>query len=62
MGSKIPSDMDGRVLISMFEERFVASRTVSYREAERREEIPVPFSLDEEQQVIERLKDLGYLM
>lgn len=62
LGSPIPRDMDGRVLTSIFEDSFVASRTVSYREEDRREEIPLPFAPDEEQQVIERLKDLGYLM
>jgi predicted AlkP superfamily phosphohydrolase/phosphomutase len=62
MGSPIPRDMDGRVLAPMFEESFVSSRTIQYREEEHRPEPTAPCSPDEEQQVIERLKDLGYLM
>ncbi|MFQ5797731.1 MAG: alkaline phosphatase family protein [bacterium] len=61
MGSRIPRDMDGRVLTSIFEEGFVASRPIDYREEERQEETAIPLSSDEEREVIERLKDLGYL-
>ncbi|MBI3951726.1 MAG: alkaline phosphatase family protein [Acidobacteria bacterium] len=62
MGSRIPRDMDGRVLTSVFQEGFLASRAIEYRDEAHVDEAAVPFSPDEEQQMIERLKDLGYLM
>ncbi len=62
MGSRIPRDMDGRVLTTIFEPDVVARRGVAYRDEEPvTSEVPHPGSEDE-QQVIERLKDLGYLM
>lgn len=62
MGSPIPRDMDGRVLTWIFEESFVTGRPVRYQEVEDQEDTPVSFSPDEEQQVIERLRALGYLL
>jgi len=55
--------MDGRVLTDLFDEPFLASRPVVCRppdeDAEAAASLPRE---DEEEDVIRRLKDLGYLL
>jgi predicted AlkP superfamily phosphohydrolase/phosphomutase len=69
LGVEVPNDMDGRVLTGLFDDDFVADHPVRYREAdaddageggggsaESRE-----YSAEEEAEVMNRLRDLGYL-
>mgnify|MGYP000409826078 CR=1 FL=1 len=62
MGSRIPEDMDGRVLTELFEARFVTEQPIVYMpaapEAERH---AVEFSEEDQQAVLERLRGLGYV-
>jgi predicted AlkP superfamily phosphohydrolase/phosphomutase len=62
LGNEIPSDMDGRVLTGLFDEAFLASHPVAYRPPEEDAAAPVSLPSEEEQDVIRRLKDLGYLL
>jgi predicted AlkP superfamily phosphohydrolase/phosphomutase len=62
-GLPVPDDMDGRVLAEAFEPAYLAQHTVTYQHiaavedlAERRD-----FSREEDAQVQQRLRDLGYL-
>lgn len=58
LGLSVPRDMDGRVL----NEIFTDARAVEYGgSAERRAQPTEGYSEEEEAQVIERLKDLGYI-
>ncbi len=58
LGLPVPRDMDGRVLSEIFAD----VRAVEYGgSAEGRAAVTGGYSEEEEQQVIERLKDLGYL-
>jgi len=54
--------MDGHVLTDLFDEAFLASRPIVYRQAEEDAETPVSLPKEEEEDVIRRLKDLGYLL
>jgi hypothetical protein len=64
LGSKVPQDMDGRVLKEIFtEESPLTQRAVEYQPeqavvTEPKEEI---YTKDEEEKVKKRLSDLGYL-
>lgn len=62
MGCPIPRDMDGRVLVEMIEDSVVASRAPAYQEPASLAQPPAPLSSDEDQQVVERLRELGYLL
>jgi len=62
MGTSVPKDMDGRVLVEMFEQRFMQANPIEYSDSGTEDEIPAsPFSLEEEQDVKARLRALGYL-
>ncbi len=62
MGLPIPDDMDGKVLTSAFQEWFFKKRPIQYIQAR-----PLPirdrleFSKDEEEDIKERLRELGYM-
>jgi predicted AlkP superfamily phosphohydrolase/phosphomutase len=62
-GIPIPADMDGKVIVDIFEETFVKDRPVLY--TEKKEEMPVKaaevFDVKEESAVRDRLKGLGYI-
>jgi predicted AlkP superfamily phosphohydrolase/phosphomutase len=62
LGHAVPNDMDGKVLTSIFDEDFLASRALEYIAEGSQEEGSGQVSPEEEQEVIERLKELGYLM
>jgi arylsulfatase A-like enzyme len=62
LGHAVPNDMDGKVLTSIFDEDFLAGRALEYIAEGSQEEGSVQVSPEEEQEVIERLKELGYLM
>jgi predicted AlkP superfamily phosphohydrolase/phosphomutase len=62
MGQKIPKDMDGKVIADMLSQDFLASHPIEFTDSDEQ-----PTSADEvmsqrdEEEVINRLKDLGYL-
>ncbi len=62
MGCKIPNDMDGNVLSAIFQEGFLTSQGIQYTHGSSVEESPHPSGSDGEEEVIRRLKDLGYLV
>lgn len=62
MGSRIPQDMDGRVLTELFEEEFLKEHPIVYAEAAPEVEgQPVELSAEDQEAVLERLKGLGYI-
>jgi predicted AlkP superfamily phosphohydrolase/phosphomutase len=62
LGNKIPSDMDGRVLTGLFDEAFLEHHPVEYRSPDEDLQAPVPLPGEDEEDVMRRLKDLGYLL
>jgi predicted AlkP superfamily phosphohydrolase/phosphomutase len=62
LGLPVPRDMDGRVLTEILDERFLASRHVEYTD-ETSEPSPPKRGLteEEEEQVTDRLRGLGYV-
>ena len=62
LGNKIPADMDGRVLTDLFDEGFLERHPVEYRSADEDVRAPVSLPDEDEQDVMRRLKDLGYLL
>lgn len=66
MGGKVPTDMDGRILMGLFEEDVLATCPVRYDETEEKleqdqESEELVFSQEEAEEIEKRLKDLGYL-
>lgn len=64
MGLPIPKDMDGQVLFDVFSDHFLAEYPPIYIEADADYESEMErymWSLDEEEALIARLQDLGYL-
>ena len=62
MGSRVPEDMDGRVLTELFEEQFLKEHPIVYVEAPadtNRE--ATGLSQEDQEVVLERLKGLGYI-
>jgi len=61
-GVSIPRDMDGRVLTEMFERDFMASHPAIYSDRTMRSEARErPYSAEEEEQLMRRLRDFGYV-
>jgi arylsulfatase A-like enzyme len=67
MGEPVPPDMDGRVLTEAFRKAYLTACPVRYAEKVEEGEIEAGFadesaySDEDEDQVLERLKELGYL-
>jgi predicted AlkP superfamily phosphohydrolase/phosphomutase len=62
MGEKIPNDMDGRVLTGMLMEEFVRTHAMAWTEPGEQQVTGTPaLSREDEETVIERLRQLGYL-
>lgn len=63
MGLDIPSDMDGRVLTEAFLPEFLAANEIRHTSAEASSEYEaqVGYSVEEEEEIKERLRSLGYL-
>ncbi len=67
LGQEVPDDMDGRVLEEMLEPGFAAAHPVRRRAAPEQDDgaqggaARRDYSADEEAEVLERLRDLGYL-
>ena len=62
LGNKVPTDMDGRVLTELFEIDFIERRPVEYCTPDEDVEAPASLPGEDEEDVIRRLKDLGYLV
>jgi len=63
-GQKIPSDMDGRVLVDLFEPEFVANHPVLFEDTQPQDQNSGPgstYSAEDAALVEERLKALGYI-
>ncbi|MBV8098683.1 MAG: alkaline phosphatase family protein [Verrucomicrobia bacterium] len=63
-GQKIPSDMDGRVLLDLFEPDFVAQNPVTYDQVDAQDQgggTGPTYSAEDAALVEERLKALGYI-
>ncbi len=64
MGQKIPQDMDGHVLLDMFDPEFVREHPVQYEDSTNAQSgtgAATPYTAEEAEQVEERLKALGYI-
>jgi predicted AlkP superfamily phosphohydrolase/phosphomutase len=62
LGLEVPRDMDGRVVAELFAPEFVREHPVHFCEsAERKAPAEVVFTPEEESEIEERLKHLGYL-
>jgi predicted AlkP superfamily phosphohydrolase/phosphomutase len=62
LGSRVPDDMDGRVLTEAFEEAFLKEYPITYREAQpdaTKQETGL--TLEDQAVILERLKGLGYI-
>ncbi len=64
LGNSVPTDMDGRVLTDLFEKDFLEQHPVEFRspDEETAASPAAPGDGDEEEDVVKRLKDLGYLL
>jgi len=64
MGLPIPDDMDGKVLADVFDTSLLKENPIAYcdcKKAATEKEVPTPYSEEQEREVKDRLKDLGYL-
>jgi predicted AlkP superfamily phosphohydrolase/phosphomutase len=62
MGSRIPDDMDGRVLTEAFEDRFLQEHPVVYTDAvAEADRETMELSPADQEAVLDRLKGLGYI-
>jgi predicted AlkP superfamily phosphohydrolase/phosphomutase len=63
LGVPLSEDMDGRPLLDLFTDDFTAGRSVDRRAGAGRveEERVDPYSVDEEDEILDRLKGLGYI-
>ncbi len=63
MGEEIPHDMDGRPLLSLMTDEFVAANPVRFSEAGSAEQSRAShdYTPEEEEEIMDRLRDLGYM-
>jgi len=62
MGIPIPKDMDGRVLVEALKEEYVMANEIRYTEATSEAEALEPaYSPEENEEIKERLKGMGYM-
>lgn len=58
----IPRDMDGKILVELFNQEFTKNRTATYTDEDMSDDdTQNPLSRKEEQLIAERLRDLGYV-
>ena len=62
MGLAVPNRMDGRVLLELFDQEFIAENTPRYEDGIAPDdlELRAGYSQEEEDLVRQRLRDLGY--
>jgi len=58
---EIPDDMDGKVLIETFDEHYLETHPIKYKRTIKKSTKRVSYAADEERQIEDRLKKLGYL-
>lgn len=62
MGCAVPRDMDGKVLVDIFEPEFMERHPVAFTEAAvSRKETRGEMSAEDQKKVLERLRSLGYI-
>jgi len=61
MGLPIPVDVDGNVIKEMLEDDFLSTNKITETDPIQKEENLLPWQDDDEQEVAQRLRDLGYL-
>jgi predicted AlkP superfamily phosphohydrolase/phosphomutase len=62
LGFEVPEDMDGRILTNIIDEQYLQTNPVRYGEPEQTAEAASSeYTAEENQEVIERLKSLGYM-
>jgi predicted AlkP superfamily phosphohydrolase/phosphomutase len=61
MGEKIPRDMEGTVLTELIQEQFLSSHPIEYCDAIESRTIADSFTEEDQKDVIDKLKGLGYL-
>lgn len=64
MGLPVPSDMDGRPLLSAFEDQFQAENQVTFSDDDIKSDVSrtdSAYTEDEEEIIRQRLRDLGYI-
>ena len=62
MGCNVPSDMDGKVLAGIFDTGFMEQHPVAFTEpAVSKREARGEMSAEDQKQVLERLRSLGYI-
>lgn len=61
MGLPTPVDVDGAIIEEMFEDHFLNSYKMTKRDSMSKEGNLTPWQEDEEREVAQRLRDLGYL-
>ena len=61
LGEKVPAGLDGRVLTELFTDEFAASRPVAYQDVREPDKQAAGFTDSDKQDVVEKLKGLGYM-
>jgi len=62
MGVPIPSDMDGRVLLDIFEPDFVEQHEIHYTSSTTEKQMPESgLTAEEEEEMVAKLRGMGYL-
>ncbi|KJR40921.1 type I phosphodiesterase/nucleotide pyrophosphatase [Candidatus Magnetoovum chiemensis] len=65
MGTPVPDDMDGKVITSAIDEQFLKDNPIKYEKASDDNDKPsstqTPYTYDENEDVVNRLRDLGYI-
>ena len=61
LGQKVPGGLDGAVLKELFSEEFLAAQPLEYLAAEALQRHDDTYSEDDQHNVVEKLKGLGYL-
>jgi len=61
LGCEVPMDMDGRVLTALLHPEFASAHPVKYSEIQRQQDMIENLTPEEEQSLLEHLRDLGYI-
>jgi hypothetical protein len=61
MGMPIPDDMDGKVLTEAFVADYFAEKPITYAEAKASTRKTLELSAEEEEEIKEQLRGLGYM-
>lgn len=61
LGCEVPSDMDGQVIADLFEPEFVTAHPVKYTEVQWKQDAPDDLTPEDEEKLMEHLRNLGYL-